>query len=145
MNDAFGKIVAVFISVYLMFIAPVIFMEKEVTRLEDSYVLTETSIFIENVKNTGIISKEEFDLYFDKIAALDSLYTLEIVHSKHRYNYESGNISFLENNYFLDDITKDLNNNGIYYLNETDYLKITVYRDSKPVVFVGGGVKNEAY
>ena len=145
MNDIFGKIIAVFISVYLMFIAPVTYMEKELIRLEDSYVLTETSIFIENVKNTGIISKEEFKIYNDKIAALSNVYTLEIIHSKHSYDYESGNISFSSNNYFYDDISKAINEEGMYYLEETDYFKITVYRDSKPIVFVGGGVKNEAY
>ena len=61
MSDAFGKIFAVFICVYLMFIAPITYMQKESQRLEETYILTETSIFVENVKNTGIISKEEYD------------------------------------------------------------------------------------
>ena len=145
MSDAFGKIFAVFVCVYLMFIAPITYMQKESQRLEETYVLTETSIFIENVKNTGIISKEEYDKYISKIAAMKNIYNIEIVHCKNLYNYETGSIVFAAENYYKVDIEDKLIKDGMYYLDEMDYIKITIYNNGNPIVFVGGGIKNEAY
>lgn len=145
MNDAFGKIVAILIGVYLMFVAPVLYMLEETDMTKNTYVLTIITEFVEEVKNTGVIDKERYDDMCDKIYSLGDGYSLKIIHSRHNYDKDGENVLFNVNNNFRGDIEEELLQNKKYYLERTDFLKITVCRNDSVICFYGGGIKNEVY
>lgn len=145
MSDAFGKVVAILICSYLMFIAPGIYMLQETEKTKQAYLLNEVTCFVEDVKNTGIISSERYNTFTGKIYALSGGYEIKLVHSIHSYDESGEGIIFNESNTFTTDIIKELEVNGVYYLKETDYFKVTIYDEESPVCFFGGGIKYEAY
>lgn len=146
MNDAFGKVVAILISVYLMFIAPVTYMIEENGRTRDVYLLTIVTEFVEEVKNTGIITEEQYRIFSDRVSMAAATYDIKMVHSKHGYNIVLEEQVFNEVNVFTEEIEEILLNEGQYYLKESDFFKVSIC-DSNNVskVFFAGGIKNEAY
>lgn len=148
MSDAFGKVVAILLCSYLMFIAPVNYMIKETENTAQTYILNEITGFVEEVKNTGILDKERYNILCQKIYALSSFenrYEIDMLHSRHGYGEDGKEIIFDIDNYFNNDILEVLSLSDCYYLNEKDYFKVTVYKNNIPICFYGGGIKNEAY
>lgn len=148
MNDAFGKVVAILLCAYLMFIAPVSYMIKETENTTQTYILNEITVFVEEVKNTGILDKERYNILCEKIYALSSYgsrYEIDMIHSKHGYDEDGKEIIFDIDNYYKNDILKILSISDCYYMKEADYFKMTVYKGGIPICFYGGGIKNEAY
>ena len=143
MNDAFGKVIAVLICAYLMFLAPLEYMNKERMRLQQSYLLNEVTYFVENVMNTGIITSDQYQEFANKVFLISEGYTIELAHSKHEY-YE-GEYRLLVSNNYNADIFEALEDAGIYYLNEKEYIKVSINANDIPLVFYGGGIKYEAY
>lgn len=145
MDDAFGKVVAILIGAYLMFIAPVMYTIEETNVAKNTYVLTIITEFVEEVRNTGVIDKERYDMFCSKIYSLENGYSLKITHSKSNYDAEGGNVEFNVNNFYKSDIEEQLTKNQSYYLGKTDFIKISVYRENNLICFYGGGIKNEIY
>lgn len=145
MNDAFGKVVAILIGAYLMFIAPVMYTIEETNMAKNTYALATITEFVEEVKNTGVIDKERYDIMCNKIYSLGNGYSLKIIHSKHNYDETGENVEFNINNSFKKDIEDELLKKDVYYLNRTDFIKISVYKEENLICFYGGGIKNEIY
>lgn len=145
MEDSFGKVVAIIICAYLMFIAPITYMQKEVDKTKDTYLLNEITCFVEEVQNTGIISKARYDELQNNVSRLASGYNIEIIRTCHGYSQDNEDINYNNIYYFTDEILDKLSSDGSYYLNENDYLKVTIKKNDEPFLFYGGGIKNEAY
>ena len=60
MSDGFSKIVAILLAVIMMFIIPVFYMREEAERLKQTRVLEEITFFVDGVRNTGILSEEDY-------------------------------------------------------------------------------------
>lgn len=144
MEDSFGKVVAILICAYLMFIAPISYMQKETDKMLDTYLLNEIACFVEDVQNTGMISKERYDLFLNSVSNLEKEYKIELMHSIHSYDEEE-NVRFNSINFFTDEILEKINTDKIYYLKENDYFKVSLEQNNTPKLFYGGGIKNEAY
>lgn len=145
MNDAFGKVVAILIGVYLMFIAPVMYTIEETNVAKNTYVLTIITEFVEEVRNTGVIDKERYDMLCNKIYSLGNGYSLKIIHSKSNYDENGKNVEFNVKSFFKGDIEEQFIKGESYYLSKTDFLKISIYKENTLICFYGGGIKNEIY
>ena len=60
MSDSFSKVVAILLSVVLMFIVPIFYMREEADRLKQTRIIEEITFFVDGVRNTGILSREDY-------------------------------------------------------------------------------------
>ena len=60
MGDSFSKMVAILLAVILMFIVPVFYMKEESVRLKQTRIIEEVTFFVDGVRNTGILSREDY-------------------------------------------------------------------------------------
>ena len=141
MSDAFGKIVAILISVAIMFIAPVVLYSETADNTKNTYVFTTISEFVNEVENTGVISSDRYNMFINMLSNLKSGYYIEITHMKNDYINGEYICSVIDN----DEIIQSLDNESEHRLKKGDFIKVTVKRKEKIVCFYGGGIKNEDY
>lgn len=131
MSDSFSKIVAMLISVVLMFIVPVKITKERQDEFNQTYVLSETIYMVDNVRNTGILSREMYDIYLKKVTGVINNCRIDIISSDKDYE-----------NYMMNtDIFNQLNTNGSISFDRNDYFKMVVYEGNKPIAYYGGSVK----
>lgn len=143
MQEVFGTVVAILISVYLMFIAPLNFMVKENEKMEQMYILNEITMFTEQVRNTGEISDEMYLNLNEKISGLNGVYDVEIIHYQNEKSEDSEEILYFEKQEYLEQIKKYLSENKVYYLDKNEFIKIIVSTEEKVVAVYGGSIKND--
>lgn len=138
--DSFGKVVGIFIGIVLMFLFPILYYAQKQDAITQTYVLTETSYFVDNVKNSGYISQSMYQRFIKKLDATNNLYTIEIEHAHLVINpvyNESTNVfmnDFKEHTYvtYTDTILDQIyGTNKIYKFNQGDYLTVKVYNKTK--------------
>lgn len=150
--NAFGKIVAILIAVVLLFLCPIQYVAQKQDILMQQYVTTETSYFIDSVRNLGYITKQMYEEYMQRIELGNNLYEVELTHYHALYykeggeevgnDYEaiSGYIREEEDTYrrymcyYTPDILEELYNEEkgyIYKMNQDDYLTIRVKLKNK--------------
>lgn len=150
--NAFGKIVAILIAVILLFLCPIQYVAQKQDILMQQYVTTETSYFIDSVRNLGFITKQMYEEYMQRIELGNNLYDVELTHYHALYykeageevgnDYEaiSGYIGEEEDTYrrymcyYTPDIQEELYNEEkgyIYKMNQDDYLTIKVKLKNK--------------
>ncbi|WP_010250303.1 hypothetical protein [Acetivibrio cellulolyticus] len=86
MGDSLGKIIAIVLAVLLLFIYPT---KNEFERLDETsriYVLTETSKFVDSVRNLGYITPVMYEEFSSRLAATNNLYEIKMEHRKKRYD-----------------------------------------------------------
>lgn len=86
MGDSLGKIVALILAVLLLFIYPV---KNEFERLDETsrlFVLTETSKFVDSVRNLGYVTPSMYQEYVGRLGVTDNIYEVRMEHRKKRYD-----------------------------------------------------------
>lgn len=131
MSDSFSKIVAILISVILMFIVPVRIIKERQNEYKQTYVLSETMYLVDNIRNTGVLSKEMYNVYANKVTGMINNSRIEIVSSDSEYK------DFV----LSTDIIDSFKDNGKYEFARYDYVKFIVYENDKPIAYYGGSVK----
>lgn len=145
--NAFGKIIGILIAVVLLFLCPIQYVAQKQDILMQQYVTTETSYFIDSVRNLGYITKQMYEEYMRRIELGNNLYDIELIHYQVVYYKEDGEqvdsdyeetISYLGEKedtyrrymcYYTPDILEVLyeeESGYIYKMNQEDYLTIKV-------------------
>lgn len=86
MGDSLSKIVALILAVLLLFIYPT---KNEFERLDETsriFVLTETSKFVDSIRNLGYVTPSMYQEYVGKLAATNNRYEIRMEHRKKRYD-----------------------------------------------------------
>jgi hypothetical protein len=137
--NAFSKIVAIFIAIIIMFIAPLLYMAQKQDTISQTYVSNETTNFIDSIKNTGVLSAETYQAFIGKIDVTNNLYNIEIVHAHKVVEpiyYENTGL-FLDDydtyyiNTYQEDILATFDEGKDYYFSQGDYISITITNRSK--------------
>jgi len=139
--NAFSKMIAILLSVILLFIAPLLYMAQKQDVISQSYISNETTKFIDSVKNSGYISLEMYLDYIKKIDATNNLYNIEIVHSHKVVEpiYDENTGDFLEDYYtyyystYQDEILETLDQGRDYNFSKDDLISITVKNRTKTI------------
>lgn len=136
--DSFGKIIAILISVLVLFIAPVLYLAQKQDAIVQNYVTRETIAFVDAVKNNGYLTKDMYDTYIQKLADTDNLYDIFMEHGHKIINpvYSDADIfqndiSIYYSSSYEDDILDKLYETGIYQLQQEDYLSVQVMNRNK--------------
>ncbi|BCN30246.1 hypothetical protein [Anaeromicropila herbilytica] len=137
--DSFSKIVAIIISILLLFVAPLMYLTQKQDMISQVYVSNETASLVDSIRNTGYLSSEMYTAFLRKISATNVSYQISIVHA-HKLveplfddvtaSYTDEYVSYYENTYD-EDIRKALEENGEYSFSKGDYITIKVVNQSE--------------
>ncbi len=139
MSDTLGKVAAIFIGVFLMFIVPIQLMLQREDNLRQMYVITEVTEFVDNVRNTGICSYEMYKMFKSSISNLGEMYDIEIENTRKDEN------NIVSHEAEKDEVIDEIVNTGFYYLKENDFIKVTVTKKNTIIAYYGGSIKSENY
>lgn len=146
MSDSFSKVVAILLSVVLMFIVPIFYMREEADRLKQTRIIEEITFFVDGVRNTGILSREDYSRLENVLYHLGGGYRIEMSHYSHILDENGENVLYNETANYEEQIMECFQEQKDYYLKKYDYLKIVIKdNEDKVVAWYGGSVKYEAY
>ena len=131
MGDSFSKIIAILISAILMFVLPVKITKERQEEFNQTYALSETMYLVDNVRNTGKLTKEMYDIYTQKLMGVVSNVRIEMLSMDKEYN------DVIKN----ENIYSSLKINGYIEFDRYAYFKIVIYENDKAIAYYGGSVK----
>lgn len=137
--DSFSKIISIFLAVILMFISPLLYMAQKQDSITQLYVSTETTRFIDNIKNSGYINKSMYEDYIKKIDQTGNLYEIEITHCHKRVeplvdvntNDILQDYSVYYYNTYEDEIFEAFDKDMDYSFNRGDFISIDIFNRYK--------------
>lgn len=146
MSDSFSKIVAILLAVIMMYIIPVFYMDEEAKRLKQTRILEEVTFFVDGVRNTGIISEDDYIRLEKVLYNLGGGYRVEMSHYSHLLDKEGEGVIYNEIADYEEQIYECFQRQEDYYMKKHDYLKVVITNSEEEVVaWYGGSVKYEAY
>lgn len=136
MSDVFGTVITILLCTYLMFIGPIQYYKFQEKITEEMYIINETTYFIDNIRNTGILSDVDYFNYKRELYKLSDLYKIKISVIDYKDDMIKNSLSELE-------ILEELKEHNNYLFDQGDYIKITIQNKNKLVICYGGSIKNE--
>ncbi len=133
--DAFGKIISMILAIILLFIFPSLYIAQKQDSIIQSYVLTETSNFVDKIKNTGEITKATYEDFTSTLNATGNIYNVELEHG--HYEVIPDEDSFYQYYYttyeleILNTLYPENGDSPIYTLNKGDYISVKVTNKNK--------------
>lgn len=126
--DSFGRIIEWILVVSFLFLLPIYYMALKQDAINQIYVTTETSYFIDSIRNCGYFTKQMYDTYEKKLMATNESYQITLVHYKYTVLEEESNQYRGEYEYIP---IERLEKEEKYYFQRGDYIKAEVKNQSK--------------
>ena len=146
MSDSFSKVVAILLAAILMFIVPIFYMREEADRLRQTRIIEEITFFIDGIRNTGILSREDYSRLEKVLYHLGGGYRIDMSHYSHMLDENGEIVLYNQIANYEEQIMECFQAQNDYYLKKYDYLKIVIKNSENQVVaWYGGSVKFEAY
>ncbi len=157
--DSFGKIVEILLTIILLFIAPLFIVAGIKDISTQTYINTQTTLFVDTVRNQGFIDRSLYDSYLKSLNISGNVYEIKMTHSCQMFdkNY---------NKYYMDYLNEDIFKGieaGGYLMNNGDMFSVKVISKGKSlfekmsgiflgmndiesvILCYGGIIRDEAY
>lgn len=131
MNGSLSKIISIFIVAVMMFILPVKINMQRQQEVIQTYILSETIYFVDNIRNTGHLSEKMYLNYLDKVNNVNGKVKIEIMVCEEN----------MEDTYYIEQIEKELENSSNCAFAKNDYIRVCVKEGEKVIAYYGGMVK----
>lgn len=137
--DAFGKIVAIFTGVVLLFITPLLYLAQKQDSISQLFVTQETIKLVDCIRAEGVLSSNMYFDYINRIDKTGNLYNVEITHAHRRVapDYDEvtdtvrDGISVYYYNTYKDEILAAFDEVRDYSFSQGDYVSIKVTNRNK--------------
>ena len=133
MSDAVGRIFSIFMAAILMFIVPVYIVYERKQETVQTYVLSETIYFVDNVSNTGKLTK---NMYLEYAKKIDSVLSASKINMTVVRCDSEGNEEYIDT-----DLKSGLMTDYKIELLKNDYIRVTVSREDDIIAYYGGVIK----
>lgn len=133
MSDAVGRIFSIFMAAILMFIVPVYIVYERKQETIQTYVLSETIYFVDNVSNTGKLTK---NMYLEYAKKIDSVLSASKINMTVVRCDSEGNEEYIDT-----DLKSGLMTDDKIELLKNDYIRVTVSREDDIIAYYGGVIK----
>lgn len=133
MSDAVGRIFSIFMAAILMFIVPVYIVYERKQETVQTYVLSETIYFVDNISNTGKLTK---NMYLEYAKKIDSVLSASKINMTVVRCDSEGNEEYIDT-----DLKSGLMTDDKIELLKNDYIRVTVSREDDIIAYYGGVIK----
>lgn len=145
MSNTIGKIFAVLLAVLLFFVYPLMHMFEQQDKTSRIFVFTETTAFVDAIRNTGHLTPQMYEEFTRKLSATDNIYEIGLEHRHKRLDPVYGDpldpTTFQEAyvvNYatsyteeIMNKIFPELGNQETYEFSNGDYLLVRIINKNK--------------
>jgi len=158
MNDIFGRVVTLLIAASVLFGSQVISMQERSKSACQMYLLAECTRFVDNVCNTGFLSRNMMQQFYKDMAPVQGICDIKLMHETKELVYVAKRDAFEQVSTYRDeeDISRQLEKGEHYLFARNDFLRVTVcvdggmcvlpwLEDETENVTYGGVIKYEAY
>ncbi len=128
MSDSIGRIVGIFIAVCLMFFLPLIYFGERQDTLEQMYLITETTDFVDTVRMTGVLDKEVYQVFCRKIAKMSGDYKVKMSHQSRRLEIVDERLQLVRGEFYQEQILEVLEKKEKYAFQEGDFFRVELIR-----------------
>ncbi len=130
MGDIWGRVLGIFLAVGLLFFIPVLYFSERQETVEQLYLITETTDFVDTVRMTGRLTQENYEDFRSKLNVLPELYEIKMT-GRHQRIEVTGQMLYLQNEEFYEkQIEKKLEQEGTYCFYEGDFFRVELIKKS---------------
>lgn len=130
MSDSLGRVVGILIAVCLMFFVPILYFGERQETLEQLYLLTETTDFVDTVRLTGTLDQEVYQAYCKKLEGLSGRYEIKMTHQTRRLELVQSTLQLIREEYYQEQMLEELNRTGEYFFEEGDFFRVELVKKS---------------
>ncbi|WP_167957381.1 hypothetical protein [Anaerosporobacter faecicola] len=88
--NAFGKIVAIFVAVLLLFLCPIQYVAQKQDLLMQQHITMQTTYFVDSIRNLGYVTRQMYEEYQKNIQMGAQRYEIEITQYHLQYVLNNG-------------------------------------------------------
>lgn len=141
MGDSFITIIAIFLAAILMFVFPLMSMSERTDDVSQLSVQTATTEFVDNIRETGKLTADDYDKYLRTLSSTGNSYEVEIQLQKLDENpgiktTQADSMKIGENlyyNLYTSQVERDLDDNGKIILKEGDRISVSVKNTNQTI------------
>lgn len=131
MGDIWGRMLGILLAVSLLFLLPLLYFAERQETVEQLYLITETADFVDTVRMTGRLTRENYENFQSKFNGLPERYEIKMT-SRHQTIELTGQTLHLYNEEFYEkQIEERLRAEGAYYFWEGDFFRVEVIKKTK--------------
>ena len=129
MDDIFGRVVAIFLAVCIMFGMPFVYMTERAKSARQMYILSEVTHFVDSVSNIGFINREMLSEFYSEMSFSDSIARISILHESEEYVIADAD----ENSDTITSIDHDETGYLGQNISETNYVRVPTWHDEEDI------------
>lgn len=130
MGDIWGRALGIFLAVILLFFIPVLYFAERQETVEQLYLVTETADFVDTVRMTGRLTKENYEDFQEKLSGLPELYEMRMTGRRQKIE-TTGQMLYLYNEeFYKKQIETQLEREGVYCFSEGDFFRVELIKKS---------------
>lgn len=128
MGDIWGRMLGILLAVSLLFLLPVLYFAERQETVEQLYLITETADFVDTVRMTGRLTRENYENFQSKLNGLPEMYEIKMT-GRHQRIELSSQMLYLHNEEFYEQqIEEQLEQEGNYCFSEGDFFRVELIK-----------------
>lgn len=162
MSNGFDKVIGIFLGVLLLFGIPLLYSVERQENLEQMYLLTETTEFVDTVRQTGTLDKKTYERFSEKVAGFSGVHKIIMIYKTETMQVTDGKIALVAEEYYTPQLLEKLEKEGRWDFFQGDFFKVEIVKNTpgigerilqlvgkeqeeytSPLVYYGGRVRND--
>ena len=130
--DYLGRMAEILVTVVLLFFVPLTYVAVRNDFLSQTYITTETTYFVNSIRNIGFINKQMYEEFVKKLAITGIPYEISMTHYKNKIKEQSivegEEVMYLPfyEGVFHEDVLQDLLEKEIYFFQKGDFFSVLI-------------------
>ena len=130
--DYLGRMAEILVTIVLLFFVPLTYVAVRNDFLSQTYVTTETTYFVNSIRNIGFINKQMYEEFVKKLAITGIPYEISMTHYKNKIKeqpiVEGEEVMYLPfyEGVFHEDVLQDLLEKEIYFFQKGDFFSVLI-------------------
>lgn len=130
MGDILGRMVGIFIAVTLLFLLPLLYFAERQETVEQLYLITETTDFVDTVRTTGRMTQEAYEDFLTKLGELPERYEVKMTGRHQRIELSDQTLFLYNEEFYEKQIEETLRQEGEYCFKEGDFFRVVLVKRS---------------
>lgn len=162
MQDVLDKVIGFLLAAILLFGIPFLYFMERQEILEQSYLLTETAEFVDTVRIKGVLEKEVYEHFANKVGAASGIYEIKMICSKERLELADGKIMLFQEKEYQSQLISEMDREGRCRFQKGDFFKVEIVKktpgagirllkifvknlelEEQMFVYYGGSIRND--
>ena len=130
--DYLGRMAEILVTIVLLFFVPLTYVAVRNDFLCQTYVTTETTYFVNSIRNIGFINKQMYEEFVKKLTITGIPYEISMTHYKNKIKeqviVEGEEITYLPfyEGVFHEDVLHNLLKEEIYFFQKGDFFSVLI-------------------